>query len=226
MLMADALAHVHRWKGHPLVARDGEEIGIIDDVSVEPDQASAWARVSGGVLGGLSVFVPMGGALPAVDDPQRLRVPFDGPVVRNSPHVEGATPTAEETAALYAHYGLPGGQVEITLSEERLHVGTRQRRVRMRLERYTVTEEVTVTVPVKREEVRLVRDGYVEDDTPLGLAADGESVVLVEEEPAVTREVVPRERVRLVTETVSEEATVIEPVRREEIGYEEERAAP
>ena len=47
----------------------------------------------------------------------------------------------------------------MTRSEEELTVGTRQREAgRARLRKYVVTEMVTKTVPVKREEVRIERE--------------------------------------------------------------------
>jgi stress response protein YsnF len=47
-----------------------------------------------------------------------------------------------------------------TRSEEELHVGTRAPRARpgARLKTYVVTEEVTKTVPVQREAVRVERE--------------------------------------------------------------------
>jgi uncharacterized protein (TIGR02271 family) len=111
----------------------------------------------------------------------------------------------------------------MTLSEERLNVGTRQTEVgRARLRKYVVTENVTETVPVSREEVRLEREPIT--DANIGNAMDGPAiseeeheVVLHAEEPVVAKEAVPVERVRLDKETVTDEATVTEDVRKEQI---------
>jgi uncharacterized protein (TIGR02271 family) len=111
----------------------------------------------------------------------------------------------------------------MTLSEERLNVGTRETEVgRARLRKYVVTENVTETVPVTREEVRLEREPIT--DANIGNALDGPAiseeeheVVLHAEEPVVAKEAVPVERVRLDKETVTEEATVTEGLRKEEI---------
>jgi hypothetical protein len=62
--------------------------------------------------------------------------------------------------------GGPGGDVSgpntdeaMTVSEEELRVGTTEREAgRVRLKKYVVEEEVTQTVPVRREEVRLERE--------------------------------------------------------------------
>jgi uncharacterized protein (TIGR02271 family) len=111
----------------------------------------------------------------------------------------------------------------MTLSEERLNVGTQtQEAGRARLRKYVVTENVTQTVPVSREEVRLEREPIT--DANVGDATSGpdiseeeHEVVLHEEVPVVQKDAVPVERVRLNTETVTEEQTVSEEVRKEQI---------
>ncbi|GAB3546333.1 PRC and DUF2382 domain-containing protein [Arthrobacter tumbae] len=111
----------------------------------------------------------------------------------------------------------------MTRSEERLHVGTEQREAgRARLRKYVTTENVTQTVPVQREEVRIEREPIT--DANRGAAHDGPAiseeeheVTLHEERPVVDKEAVPVERVRLDKETVTDEQTVNEEVRKEEI---------
>ena len=111
----------------------------------------------------------------------------------------------------------------MTRSEERLQVGTQSREAgRARLRKYVVTENVTQTVPVSHEEVRLEREPIT--DANVGAATDGpdiseeeHEVVLHEEKPVVAKETVPVERVRLGTETVTDEATVSEDVRKEQV---------
>jgi uncharacterized protein (TIGR02271 family) len=114
----------------------------------------------------------------------------------------------------------------MTLSEERLHVGTERREAgRARLRKYVVTEQETVTVPVTREEVRLEREPITDanrDDALSGpeLTESEHEVVLTEERPVVDKETVPVERVRLAKDTVTEQTQVTEGVRREEIDTE------
>ena len=111
----------------------------------------------------------------------------------------------------------------MTRSEERLNVGTeRQAAGRVRLRKYVTTENVTQTVPVEREEVRLEREPIT--DANRGSALSGpdiseeeHEVVLHEERPVVEKETVPVERVRLNTETVTDEVTVDEDIRKERI---------
>jgi uncharacterized protein (TIGR02271 family) len=115
----------------------------------------------------------------------------------------------------------------MTRSEEELRVGTETRqRGRARLRKYVTTETQQITVPVQREEVRVEREPIT--DANLDAATSGpelteseHEVVLHEERPVVDKEVVPRERVRLDTETVTEERQVGEEVRKEQIEVDE-----
>ena len=117
----------------------------------------------------------------------------------------------------------PNTDNAMTLSEERLDVGTRSEEVgRARLRKYVVTENVTETVPVSREEVRIEREPIT--DANIGNAMDGPAiseeeheVTLHAETPVVAKEAVPVERVRLDKTTVTEQATVSEGLRKEEI---------
>jgi len=111
----------------------------------------------------------------------------------------------------------------MTRSEERLNVGTQTSEAgRARLRKYVVTENVQQTVPVQREEVRLEREPITEaniGDATSGpaISEDEHEVVLHEERPVVEKEAVPVERVRLDTETVTDQVTVSEEVRKEQI---------
>jgi uncharacterized protein (TIGR02271 family) len=115
----------------------------------------------------------------------------------------------------------------MTRSEEELRVGTQTReRGRARLRKYVVTETQQVTVPVQREEVRVEREPIT--DANLDAATSGPAiseeeheVTLREEEVVVDKRAVPKERVRLDTETVTEERQVSEEVRKEQIHLQE-----
>jgi uncharacterized protein (TIGR02271 family) len=111
----------------------------------------------------------------------------------------------------------------MTRSEEELRVGTTSRESgRARLRKYVVTEQVEKTVPVKREEVRVEREPITDanvGDAKSGPAISEEEheVVLHEEEVVTEKRTVPKERVRMGKETVSEEQTVSEEVRKEQV---------
>jgi uncharacterized protein (TIGR02271 family) len=111
----------------------------------------------------------------------------------------------------------------MTRSEEQLRVGTQQVEAgKARLRKFVVTENVTTTVPVSHEEVRIEREPIT--DANIGDALDGPAiseeeheVVLHAERPVIAKEAVPVERVRLDTETVTEQETVTDTVRKEQI---------
>lgn len=111
----------------------------------------------------------------------------------------------------------------MTLSEERLKVGKTSGEVgRARLRKYVVTENVSTTVPLSHEEVRLEREPIT--DANIGNAMSGKpiseeehEVVLHAEQAVVQTEAVPVERVRLATETVTENQEVTGQVRKERV---------
>ena len=116
----------------------------------------------------------------------------------------------------------------MTISEERVQVGTATRETgRARLRKYVVTENVTETVPVSHEEVRIEREPIT--DANRGAAESGPAiseeeheVVLHGEVPVVDKDVEAVERVRLDTETVTEQQTVNEQVRKERVDLDED----
>uniref|UniRef100_UPI000CE306D1 YsnF/AvaK domain-containing protein n=1 Tax=Arthrobacter sp. ZGTC412 TaxID=2058900 RepID=UPI000CE306D1 len=188
----------------------------------------------------------------ATQDGKDIVVPYTKDKVKDAPRVapDGHLEPAEEDQ-LYSYYELSsgfsrhddqdttdmaagGGTVghdtsgpttddAMTRSEEQLRVGTeKQATGRARLRKYVVTEMVTKTVPVQREEVRLEREPIT--DANRGAALDGPAiseeeheVILHEERPVIQKETVPVERVRLDKETVTEQHTVTEEVRKENI---------
>jgi len=111
----------------------------------------------------------------------------------------------------------------MTRSEQQLNVGTEQVEAgRARLRKYIVEENVATTVPVTREQVRVEREPIT--DANVGQALSGQElseeeheVVLTEERAVVNKETVPVERVRLDTETVTENVQVNETVAKEQI---------
>ncbi|MGY1617820.1 YsnF/AvaK domain-containing protein [Geodermatophilus sp. SYSU D00691] len=132
----------------------------------------------------------------------------------------GTAPAPAPTAA-------PAPDGGMVRSEERLRVSTEQvAATRVRLVKYVVTEEVQITVPVRREEIRI-------EEVPLDGAEPGpgeslvdvpatggglpDEIVLHTERPVVSVEVVPTERVRLRTELVQGQEQVTGQVQREQI---------
>jgi len=111
----------------------------------------------------------------------------------------------------------------MTRSEEQLRVGTeRVEAGRARLRKYVTTETETRTVPVAKETVHVEREPITDANMPNAMSGPAISeeeheVVLTEERPVVQKEAVPVERVRLDTDTVTEDVQVTEEVRKEQI---------
>jgi uncharacterized protein (TIGR02271 family) len=117
----------------------------------------------------------------------------------------------------------------MTRSEEEVKVGTAERESgRARLRKYVVEEEVTKTVPVRREEVRVEREPVTDANADAALdgpaiSEEEHEVVLHEEEPVVEKRAVPKERVRLDKETRTDEQQISETARKEQIDIDEGR---
>jgi uncharacterized protein (TIGR02271 family) len=111
----------------------------------------------------------------------------------------------------------------MTRSEEQLRVGTETvESARARLRKYVVTENVSTTIPVSHEEVHVEREPITDANRDAALSGEPISdeeheIILRAERPVVAKEAVPVERVRLTTETVTEDAAVNETVRKERI---------
>jgi uncharacterized protein (TIGR02271 family) len=156
------------------------------------------------------------GAGTTTDTAPTDNVPTDTTTTQKGAGFDARPPVGHDTSG-------PTTDNAMTLSEERLDVGTRSEEVgRARLRKYVVTENVTQTVPVAREEVRIEREPIT--DANIGDAMDGPAiseeeheVTLHAERAVVNKEAVPVERVRLDKATVTEEATVTEGLRKEEI---------
>ena len=115
----------------------------------------------------------------------------------------------------------------LTLSEEQLQVGKRQREAGEVEVRKTVeTEHVSESVPVTREEVRVERRPLSAGDVDTTNATIGEDeirVPLMEEEVVVEKRVVPTEEVVIRKEAVTEDRNVEADVRRERLVSDKER---
>jgi uncharacterized protein (TIGR02271 family) len=116
---------------------------------------------------------------------------------------------------------------EVVRSEEQLSVGTVSTPVRrVRFRKVIVSEERTVTVTVRREELRVDEEPISADEADVLLAGitatetdteDAFELVLHEEQIEVVTRVVPIERVRVSKDVVTVETPVTESVRREQV---------
>ena len=107
----------------------------------------------------------------------------------------------------------------MTRSEERLNVGVEATEQKVRLRKYTVTENVTKTVPVTHEEVVVERVPLGEDAGPGHIDDDGEvaEMTIRDERAVADKETVAVEEVRLGKESHTEQEQVSGEVRKEMI---------
>ena len=230
-----------------VVSTDGTKIGKVGNVFVdEGTDTPEWVTVKTGMFGNNESFVPVAGS--ALSGDKELTVPFSKDQVKDAPNFDtDKSLTEEDEAQLYTHYQMartnyadtatttgvargkghdtsgPNTDDAMTRSEERLHVGTEKVQAgKAKLRKYIVTENVTKTVPVSHEEVRIEREPITDANRDAALSGkdlseEEHEVVLTEERVITSKETVPVERVRLGTETVTGEETVNETVRHEEI---------
>lgn len=129
--------------------------------------------------------------------------------------------TAQRSAGESTTRGDTADMKSMTRSEERLRINTEQAESgRVRVRKYVVTEQQSVTVPVSHEEVRIEREPISESErgsmsSSARMGEEEQEVVLHEDRPTVSKESVPVERIRLRTETVTEERTVQDEVQME-----------
>ncbi|MBA3744672.1 YsnF/AvaK domain-containing protein [Sporichthya sp.] len=231
--------------GHPVRSTHGAKIGKVVDVYASAQGTGTFLSVSTGLFGGAASFVPLE---LATMDGDCVVVPYGHDLVKDAPRVgAGHALSAAEEDLLYSHYQLtpPDGPDEIappvpefrepaaagtddamTRSEQQLTVGTSRRESgRARLHKYVVTETVTATVAVSHDEVRIEREEITETNLAPAMAgrdltAAVHEVVLTEEVAFSGKVTAPVERVRMVTEEVTEQVTVAEDLGREVIEVE------
>lgn len=230
--------------GLEIVDIHGERIGRVRQVY--PDgEGIGWVGVRGNLFGTEEALVPLDGAVLedevigvlvarsrfqsaprrrpdaqlSEEEVDHLRAYWAEPVP--APAVPAAADLTDSGAAD------PDSDGVMTASEERLVATTsRVARMRVRLRKVVITEERTITVPVRREEYRLIREAIPDAVAVPGAVVEPaeQEVVLYEDRIVVTTEVVPVERVRLIKEEVVEQRTVSGTVRQERIEVDDDPA--
>ena len=229
--------------GRNAVDADGNKVGKVGQIYVDDETGEPqWITVRTGMFGGSREnFAPLAGCRMDGDE---LVLAVSKDVVKGAPDLDTGGHLAEnDNDALFEYYaaflgtgrargtgfagagddaGWNGGEA-IIRSEERLHIGT-ERVVagRARLRKYVVTETVTQTVGLRHEEVRIEREPITDANRDAALhrgnlTEQEYEVILHSERPVVSKETVPVERVRLQTETVTEQIDITTPVRKEQI---------
>lgn len=239
--------------GCPVIDAEGIVVGTVRQVYVSDATGQpGWVVVRADTDEGSDRFAPLAGSevrdgylVLGVPAPRVSQAPW--PELDSEGHLSAAG-----AGMLFRHYGPAGTQASpadndqnkaggMTLSEERLRVRTEQVvSGRARLVKYVVTEEVTLTVLVSHEEVRVELEpaNGPGDQSPATAGAElgplaagteddqGRWMILHAERPVVQMESVPVERVRLRIETVTEQQEVTGQVRKERIGTPEVEAPP
>jgi uncharacterized protein (TIGR02271 family) len=233
--------NVMEFEGHTAYDPEGRRIGTIDDIFVdETTGRPEWLAVRTGLFGTRRSFVPLSGVEAQDDD---VVVPWEKDLVKDAPQADrDEYLSPEEEERLYRHYGsLPGGKAgretrgkgdsrrkgngddAMTRSEEELRTHTESRETgRARLRKWVETEHQTITVPVRREKIRLEREPVTDANRDAAMKgpdiSEGDhEVVLREERAVVDTEVVPKERVRLAKDVEMDEERVGAEVRKERI---------
>jgi stress response protein YsnF len=246
---------------------NGDKLGTVEHFFVDDRTgAPTWVAVTTGLFGTRHSIAP---AADATFTDGRLQLPVTAEALTSAPSLSGDHLSPAEEDALRQHYAASAAPVTqpeetamqgtaqntaqetvpvprtdggMTRSEEQLRVTTeRVATTRARIVKYVVTENVTITVPVRREEIRIEQvpldaaDDLPEESLVPSEPADGtttpggglpEVIVLHTERPVVTVEVVPLERVRLRTEVVHGTETITEQVQREQIAVDQHGVPP
>ena len=100
--------HAVDWEGRPLLDRDGDRIGTIEEIYlVEDTGRPEWALVKLGRLGSRARLVPLAGADPVAEG---IRSAYEKAVVTGAPRIDtDDEPSEDEVAAVYRHYGIAYG---------------------------------------------------------------------------------------------------------------------
>lgn len=226
------------WPGRPVADPAGVRYGLLEDVFVgratgEPEYGIVRVEHSGAPA--KRVAVPLHSASLRGD---AVVLPYAPSRVMAAPAVQGAVESIppESGARVRAFFDdatqptqpIPSvsPEAETVVSEERLDVSTERRPAEVvRLRKQVVTEQVTVTVELRREELviereTIPRDAVVGPD-PNAFEDETEAVIVLHaEEPVIGRRVVPVERVRLRRDNVMERVDLSEPVRKEQVDVE------
>lgn len=247
--MAPRTEELSSWMGKQLDGRDGDKIGKIDDIYVDDQSGEPeWMAVTTGMFGTRRSFVPLNDARIDGDHvvvPYDKAMVKDSPNAEHDGHL-----SPEEEAQLYRHYGIryssadrgaPQGQQRsgrtadtrsedagggMTRSEEELEVGkVSEETGKVRLRKWVETESVNRTVPLTHEEVRVEREPITEGNVDEAMSgpeiSEGEHTEVLHEERAVTnKKVVPKERVRLEKDQVTDEEQVEADLRKERVAAE------
>ena len=242
--------------GQTMVDASGGKVGKIEDVYLDKDtRRPEWALVNTGLFGSKQSFVPLANARIDVDGvhsayekaqiKEAPRSEPDGELSqdeeaqlyqhygfqysedRSDSGLPAGGPAGDGRADVARDTSGPNTDSAMTRSEEELSIDKVRRPSQLvRLRKEILTEDVSVTVPVEREVLRVEREPITDanrGDAMRGgdLTTEEAEITLSEEEVVVEKKVVPKERVRLEKDVETEQREVKESVRKEQITTEE-----
>ena len=212
------IGHVPKLRNIAVYTRDGEQLGHVGDIYYDDAGTIEAVGVEGDAIGLRRVLVPVHGAVLS-DDGLRLAYGRD--------RLEGAPEGGEHVDEagyrdLREHYDRPDGVVR---HEEELVVGTRPvKSGAVRLRKWVETQPVSATVQLKREVVRVVREPVGRLVGEHDFSEEEIQIAMHAEHAFVHKRAVAKERIGIAKDVASEQTTVVDEVRREQVEVEREDA--
>jgi uncharacterized protein (TIGR02271 family) len=228
-----------RFIDYTVVDRDNEKVGTVDAVWEDHTGEPSYLAIRTGWLGlGKAHVVPAQAA--QVNEAKRhIKLPYTAEQVKNAPAFDSQDDiTSESEYTISSHFGLntepprrsddgvaplarPRDEARVQLKEEELKVGKREVEYGgVRLRKIVRTETVNQPVELKREEI-VVERVPVESGAVAGDVSDfGDEEIYVplrREEAVVEKTTRVREEVRLGKRTETENETVSDTIRREDV---------
>lgn len=147
---------LQRMEGQTAVDVDGAKLGKIGQIYVDDQSGQPlWVTISTGMFGTRQSFAPLHGSRAAGED---LQLAVTKGMVSGAPGVEADGHIGDdENEALHGYYHEYLGGNGQDQGQDREYAGDSREDLagRARLRKYVLTENVTQTVPVSHEEVRL-----------------------------------------------------------------------
>ena len=175
MISIEQIDHLLENKG-AVIDSNGDKVGKVEQVFVgDSSHEPQWVTAKTGLFGHSETFIPLE---KASIDGSDVRVPYDKAMIKDAPRTENKDGhlQPDEEAELYRYYGLtPGGAPQddggkdadagVDSGRDSDDAGNDAGRSSeakdaggVHLRKYTVRENVTMSVPVEHEEVRVVQD--------------------------------------------------------------------
>ncbi len=226
-------------RGRDVYDRDGNQLGSVEDLYVEPEgqQEVRFLDIgSGGFLGvGEKHFlVPVEVVTDANED--RVTIDQDQDTVKGAPDVSlNPVITSDDQRKLYDYYGTgttatrtaseitEEDELRVQRTEEELRAGTTERGAGdVRVRKDVRTDREQIEVPTRREEVHVDRVPVEGEATEAEIGEEEVRVPITEEEPVVEKRPVAKEEVRVRKDVAEDTEVVEEDVRREEVEVDDE----